>query len=85
MSEKQMLQRQLMSYAFAKHELVLFLDTHPHDRKAMSLLKEFRHRYAETLAKYEARYGTYVVTTCDVEPEKYWNWLDSPWPWEKED
>ena len=85
MSDKKMMKNRIHSLDFAIHELVLFLDTHPTNRQAMELLREFRKRRDEAVAEYESRYGNYVVTTDDVDPVDYWYWLDSPWPWERED
>lgn len=85
MNEKKMLKRQIDALAFAIHEMVLFLDTHPHDRKAIAMLKEYRRRRREAIAEFEAKFGNFVETTDDVKPNDYWYWLDSPWPWEKED
>ena len=85
MNEKNTMLKKIHALDFAIHELVLFLDTHPQNRQAMQMLHEFRHRRKEAIAAYEARFGKYVVTTCDVEPTDCWKWLDSPWPWEKED
>ena len=84
MNEKQMMQKRINALAFAIHELVLFLDTHPNNRQAMELLREFRRRKQNAIAEYEAKFGKYVETTADVEPTDYWSWIDSPWPWEKE-
>lgn len=85
MTEKMMIKRQIDALAFAIHEMVLFLDTHPHDRKAMELLREYRRRRSEAIKNYEAKFGDFIETTEDVKPTNYWRWLDSPWPWEKED
>lgn len=85
MSEKMRLKRCIDALAFAIHELVLFLDTHPYDRKAFEMLHEYRRRRREAIEAYEAKFGKFVETVDDVKPTDYWHWLDSPWPWEKED
>lgn len=85
MNEKNNMRTKIHALSFAVHELVLFLDTHPQNRQAMELLREFRKRRDDAIAAYEARFGRYIETTEDVEPTDYWNWIDSPWPWEKED
>ena len=84
MNEKIMLTRRIDALDFSIHELVLYLDTHPSDQKAMSLLREYRRRRREAISGYESKYGPYVKTVDDVHPKDYWNWIDSPWPWEKE-
>ena len=85
MTDKKAAKNRISALAFAIHELELFLDTHPENRQAMQLRGEFMMRKKEAIADYESRFGKYVVTTADVEPTDYWDWLDSPWPWEKED
>ena len=84
MNEKTMLKKRIHAYDFAIHETVLFLDTHPHDPKALHMLREYRRRRQEEVAKYEARFGKYIVTPCDVPAENFWEWVDSPWPWERQ-
>ena len=69
---------------FAIHELVLFLDTHPTNRKALELLSQYREKRQECVALYEERYGAFVVTPKDVPAKDCWKWLESPWPWENE-
>ncbi|MDO4608922.1 MAG: spore coat protein CotJB [Clostridia bacterium] len=85
MNEKMKLKRCIDALAFSIHEIVLFLDTHPHNRQAMSMLSEFRARRADKIKEYESRYGTFVETVIDVKPTDRWTWLDCPWPWETED
>ena len=39
---KAQMKRKIFEYDFAIHELVLFLDSHPTNRKALELIKEYR-------------------------------------------
>ena len=84
MNEKMMLKRKIDAIDFAIHEMVLFLDTHPHDQKAIGMLREYRRRRREMMAQYESKFGSYVKTVDDVHPKDCWNWIDSPWPWERQ-
>lgn len=84
MNEKAMLKRRISALNFSIHELVLFLDTHPQNRRAMQMLSEYRRRRRDAVADYEAKCGPYVSTVNDVSSRDYWNWIDSPWPWERE-
>ncbi len=80
------LKKKIHALDFAIHELVLFLDTHPTNHKAMTLLKEYRKKRYECIKEYEMQYGDYIVTPNDVTAEGCWQWLDGKWPWEyKED
>ena len=76
------LKRKIYSYDFAIHELVLFLDTHPTNKKALMLLEEYRKRRADLVATYEERFGAFIVKPCDVPVTGCWRWLEGPWPWE---
>ena len=84
MNEKMMMKRRISAYDFAIHETELFLDTHPRDQKALHMLREYRRRRQEEVAKYEARFGKYIVTTDDVPANDCLEWIDSPWPWERQ-
>ena len=79
---KRELKRRIYELDFAIHELVLFLDTHPTNKKAMELLCEYRKIREELVKVYENRFGPYVVISDDVKPEGCWEWLKGPWPWE---
>ena len=85
MNSKCQLKRKIHALDFAIHELVLFLDTHPKNRKAMELLKEYRMKRKECIALFEEKYGPYIVTPADAPANACWEWLESPWPWENEE
>lgn len=82
MNQKAQLKKKIHQLDFAIHELVLFLDTHPVNRKAMELLKKYREKRRECIAMYEEKFGPYIVTHDDVPANNCWKWLESPWPWE---
>ena len=84
MNEKMMINRKIDALDFAIKETELFLDTHPRDQKALHMLHEYRRRKKEEIEKFEKRFGKYIVTTHDVPAEKCWEWVDSPWPWERQ-
>ena len=79
---KRELKRRIYELDFAIHELVLFLDTHPTNKKAMELLCEYRKIREELVKVYENRFGPYVVISDDVKPDGCWEWLKGPWPLE---
>ena len=85
MNDRFNLKKKIHAIDFAIHELVLFLDTHPMNRKAMELLKEYRKKRKECIALYEEKYGPYIVTPADATANGRWEWLESPWPWENEE
>lgn len=64
--------------AFVLHELVLFLDTHPYDRKAMSMYTMWQKQYETYKNEYETTYGP--LSAFSVRGNK-WDWANAPWPW----
>jgi len=84
MNEKMMIKKRIHAYDFAIHETELFLDTHPRDPKALHMLREYRRRRQDEVAKYETRFGQYIVTSNDVPADNCWEWVDSPCTWERQ-
>lgn len=76
------LKKRIYEYDFALHELNLFLNSHPTNKKAMELLAEYRRGRAALVAEYTARFGQYIVCPSDVPVSGCWEWLKGPWPWE---
>ena len=60
---------------FAAWEVRLFLDTHPNDRRALSV---YRQLCAQSLP------GNYACVAEDDYSADCWHWIDDPWPWEVE-
>lgn len=77
---KNELLKELMKYDFAVYELVLFLDTHPRDTKALEMYRSLVEKAQALRHEYENKFGPIssdMVKNCD-----HWTWIDSPWPWE---
>lgn len=81
MSRNEM-KKKIYEYDFAIHELVLFLDSHPTNKKALELLREYRQRRERLVAEYESMFGAYVLRACDAPATECFEWLKGPWPWE---
>ena len=84
MTNKEMLFKKICELDFAIHELTLYLDTHPNSKRALDLLNKFRQLRAEAVSDYEEKYGKLVITSCDAGTNGEWDWINSPWPWEKD-
>lgn len=84
MNAKKQLKTAIMQYDFTIKEIELFLDTHPNCSRALHALSEYRKRRAVKIAQYERQFGRYIVTTDDTPTEAPWQWLEAPWPWERE-
>lgn len=78
--DRQELLYQIAALDFRLVDLNLYLDTHPHDMQAIMLFYEAKYQACTLKNIYECHFGPLTAgTTC----QNYWNWLDSPWPWEK--
>lgn len=80
--EKQNALRKLQSYNFAAYDMLLYLDTHPDDRKAFAIFRDLVEKTKLLKADYEKAYGP--LTPYSAANFDTFTWLESPWPWEKE-
>ena len=64
---------------FAIVELAQYLDTHPEDKKALALHKEYANALMELKEKYQRVYGPLDIKF----PCNKWRWIEEPWPWER--
>ena len=78
---------ELMCYinevSFAVNDMVLYLDTHPCDEKALAFCKEHVKKRDKALREYAALYGPLTIDTTDDVKSKTWEWVMQPWPWER--
>ena len=67
---------------FAAYDMLLYLDTHQEDKKAFRIFQDLVKKTNELRREYEKEFGSLnQFTTANQE---CFNWLDDPWPWEKE-
>ncbi len=76
---KQSLLHEIMSLNFAVNDLVLYLDTHPQDTRAINKHNEYSEKVIELTEKYQRLYGPLTVNFTS----ETWDWIDEPWPWER--
>lgn len=77
MSKREKLLRSISSAQFAMWELHLYLDTHPADLQASSMLAQYEKKCRNLADEYEELYGPLTPRFAQgVE------WLKNPWPWE---
>ncbi len=69
----------IMCYKFAINDLVLYLDTHPEDQKALCLHREYSKVLRDLTDKYQKVFGPLTIEF----PCNKWRWLEQPWPWER--
>ena len=77
---KEELLKKLRSHQFARFDLSLFLNTHPHDKRALQMHAELSKKANELREEYVKMYGP--LTSADCVSTENWCWNDDPWPWE---
>lgn len=76
-NENQNLKKLLMQVRFVMWDLHLYLDSHPCDKTALSLLERYRAKYNCLLKDYEKVYGPLTPSTGHGS-----DWTKGPWPWD---
>lgn len=77
---KEILKR-IMAQEFTAVELNLYLDTHPHDKRALHEYNETVHRLSVLKKEYQERFGP--LTNFGYDFSRYpWQWIEEPWPWQ---
>ena len=74
--------KKLQSYNFAAYDMLLYLDTHPKDRKAMEMFRDLVKKAKALREEYEKEYGP-LTPFSSANLDKF-VWLEGPWPWQKE-
>lgn len=75
------LKKEIQSYQFAAYDMLLFLDTHPDDKKGFAIYKSLVKKVRELVEAYQQKYGP-LSADCAADYSEF-NWIESPWPWEK--
>lgn len=73
---------ELQKYNFASYDMLLYLDTHPEDKKAFEMFKQLVEKFNKLKLEYENEFGP--VEPYSAARFGTFNWLEGPWPWEKE-
>ena len=81
--ERTALLKKIQSYRFAAYDMLLYLDTHPDDKKAFMLFKELVAKAQQLVNEYQEKVGP--LTAFAAAADNSFSWLNSPWPWENED
>lgn len=74
--------KKIQCYHFAAYDMLLYLDTHPTDKKAFQMFKELVSKMNELKCQYEKEFGP--LSQFATAEQDCFNWLENPWPWEKE-
>ena len=81
MNERDELMQKIQMYAFAAHELNLYLDIYPNDAQAIGLYNQYSEISNKYLKEYEKKFGNIILNSNESSP---WSWINSPWPWERQ-
>ncbi len=81
-SEKEQKLYELSSYAFAAHELNLYLDLHPDDKSMFMLFSDYQKKANRLVEEYELKYGPLNINSETM--DKNYTWVKDKWPWEVE-
>lgn len=81
MNEKEYALLLVQMYAFAAHELTLYLDTNPTDSNAIKLRSNYMNMHKQAVAQYESKYGPLGVDSKMLEATP-WALTTKTWPWE---
>lgn len=74
--------KKLQSYQFAMYDMLLYLDTHPDDKKAFSMYQDLAAETKKAMRDFEKMHGPLTIrSAADFDT---FRWLESPWPWDKE-
>lgn len=81
MSQNELL-KSIHEVSFAVNDMQLYLDTHPHDHKAMDEMRRLMERRKKLLDDYSKFYGPLTMNTVSEGCSDAWAWVLQPWPWE---
>lgn len=80
--QKENLAAKIKELSFAATEAQLFLDTHPRSHAALSYYHDTVDELKALVDEYTDMYGP---LTAERSSRGAWNWIDGPWPWQKDD
>lgn len=81
MEAREELLKQIMEVDFMIKDLNLYLNTHPCCEKAMCLFNDFQKKSKKLREIYSENYGPLKIE--DNLGNETWEWIKSPWPWER--
>lgn len=80
---RQSLLKKISEVSFAVDDLLLYLDTHQEDEKALGLYRENEEKRKKYMAQYAASYGPLTIEDALKSESCKWQWAQQPFPWEK--
>ena len=80
MNESAKMLREISIIDFTLVDLMLYLDTHPHDRNAMEYFNHYSRIKKQLSTESSQRF--YPLTKDYSDCDKEWKWGNAPLPWE---
>lgn len=74
------LMQSIYEKGFALDEIILYLDTHPNDDKALECYHQLVKECCELKKMYTVHYGPLFAN--DVLDDNFFTWINKPMPWE---
>lgn len=74
--------RSIQAVEFTLLELNLYLDTHPHDKKALADFNTMCRQLHALKREYEKCYGLLTPCISNIYYQHSWSWIKEPWPWQ---
>ena len=71
--------------SFAVDDMLLYLDTHPCDRKALEYCDELVKERRKLLQEYAEKFGPLTIDCTDQQESATWKWMEQPFPWERKE
>lgn len=81
-SDKDRLLLELNRFAFAAHELNLYLDVHPNDNSMITLFNDYREKADKLEREFEKKYGPLSIDSNSLNQSPF-VWEKDVWPWEE--
>lgn len=79
--------QEIYTTSFVMDDLRLYLDTHPHDQNAIDAFEKYQKMRDAAIQKHETESGpinSYRIEKGTGNESNTWQWVNCPWPWEKE-
>lgn len=81
-NDKEMLLNGIGLFSFAMVDMGLYLDTHPQDREALHLFRQYAGNKASLQKEYAMKYGPLTLEDAKDCKSDYWSWAMMEMPWE---
>ncbi len=81
-SSRQKAMKKLQEASFASYDNLLYLDSHPCDKRALRSFEKYNALRREAAREYAEMYGPVNPDNMTTDDEM-WRWAVTPWPWEE--